>query len=40
MKIGVIGAGISGLAVSVFLKKFGHDITVFESSDLLAGTQD
>ena len=43
MKIGVIGAGISGLAVSVFLKKFGHDITVFEKnkniSEFGAGVQ-
>ena len=33
MKIAVIGAGTSGLSVSVFLKKSGHDVTIYEKFD-------
>lgn len=38
MKIGIIGAGLSGLTCGWYLKKNGiHDITIFESSDGAGG---
>ena len=30
LKIGIVGAGIGGLALSIFLQKIGHGVTVFE----------
>ncbi|MCG7500105.1 FAD-dependent monooxygenase [Vibrio sp. Of7-15] len=33
MKVGIVGAGLNGLACALLLKKFGHDITVFERSE-------
>jgi len=32
MKIGIIGAGLNGLVSALLLKKFGHDVEVFERS--------
>ena len=32
LKIGILGGGIGGLALSISLKKFGHQVTVFEQS--------
>ena len=37
MKIGIIGAGITGLTCAYDLSKLGHHVTVFESSNLLGG---
>ena len=38
MKIGIIGAGLSGLTCGWYLKKNGiHDITIFESSERAGG---
>lgn len=38
MKIGIIGAGLSGLTCAWYLKKNGiHDITIFESSETAGG---
>ena len=37
MKIGVIGAGISGLVCARFLRKEGHEVTVLEKSRSLGG---
>ena len=37
MKIGVIGAGISGLVCARFLRKEGHQVTVLEKSRSLGG---
>jgi phytoene desaturase len=37
MKIAVIGSGISALAVSIRLKKKGHNITVFEKNNVVGG---
>ena len=31
MKIGVVGAGISGLAISLAAEKAGHEVVIFES---------
>ncbi len=36
-KIGVIGAGFAGLSAAFDLRKLGHDVTVFEASDLPGG---
>jgi oxygen-dependent protoporphyrinogen oxidase len=36
-KIAVIGAGIAGLTAAYFLKKSGHDVTVFEASERVGG---
>ncbi|NAW64350.1 FAD-dependent oxidoreductase [Photobacterium halotolerans] len=33
MKIGIVGAGLNGLACALLLKKFGHEVTVFERSE-------
>ena len=32
LKIGILGAGIGGLALSISLKKLGHEVTLFERS--------
>lgn len=32
MRIGIVGAGIGGLAAAAFLQRDGHDVVVFESS--------
>lgn len=37
MKIGVVGCGISGVACGNILKKCGHDVTIFESSNRIGG---
>ncbi|MCL5438672.1 MAG: FAD-dependent oxidoreductase [Patescibacteria group bacterium] len=37
MKIAIIGAGIEGLSVALHLLKLGHDVTIFEKSDLPGG---
>ena len=36
-KIGVIGAGFAGLSAAFDLRKLGHDVTVFEASDVPGG---
>ena len=37
MKINIIGAGISGLALGYFCKKKGHDVRIFEASNKAGG---
>ena len=37
MKIAVIGSGVSGIAAARTLKRFGHDVVVFEKSDRIGG---
>jgi protoporphyrinogen oxidase len=37
MKIGIIGAGITGLSAAYQLSKAGHEVIVFEQSDTLGG---
>ena len=37
MKIGIIGAGIAGLAASIRLSSRGHQVTVFEANDYPGG---
>lgn len=37
MKILIVGAGLSGLAASYRLKKLGHDVEIYEASDIAGG---
>ena len=37
MKIGIVGAGIAGIAASVRLASKGHEVTVFEINDMAGG---
>jgi len=37
MKIAIIGAGYGGMAAAYDLKKAGHDVTIFESTDYVGG---
>ena len=37
-KIGIIGGGISGLVVGIFLAKQGHKVSIFEKKSLLSET--
>ena len=37
MKIGIVGAGISGLAISVAAEKAGHEVVLFESESDVGG---
>lgn len=37
MKIGIIGAGFTGLSAAYYLLKDGHDVTVFEKDDIPGG---
>lgn len=37
-RIGVIGGGITGISAALFLRRDGHDVTVFEPGDPGAGT--
>ena len=37
MKIGVVGAGISGLAISLAAEKAGHEVVIFESESDVGG---
>ena len=37
-KIGIIGGGISGLVVGIFLAKEGHQVSIFEKKSLLSET--
>ncbi len=37
MKIAIIGAGFGGMAAAFDLRKAGHDITIFESTDYVGG---
>lgn len=32
MKIGIIGAGFTGLSAGYYLTKLGHDVTIFEKT--------
>ena len=37
LKIGIVGAGIAGLATALRLKAQGHDVVVFESNTYTGG---
>ena len=37
MKIGIVGAGISGLAIAFAAERAGHDVTIFESESDVGG---
>ena len=37
-KIGIIGGGITGLIVGIFLAKKGHEVSIFEKNTLLSET--
>ena len=37
MKIGIIGAGISGLTAAYYLHRKNHDVTLFEANDYVGG---
>ena len=37
-KIGIIGGGISGLVVGIFLAREGHKVSIFEKKALLSET--
>src|SRR5262245_8468068 len=37
VKVGVLGAGVSGLSLAHFLEKRGHDVEVFEASSAAGG---
>ena len=37
MRIGIIGAGISGLSAALALSKSGHDVCVFERAPAVGG---
>ena len=37
-KIGIVGGGITGLVVAIFLAKKGHAVSIFEKNKLLSET--
>ena len=37
MKIGIIGGGLTGLSAGYYLSKRGHEVTIFERSQILGG---
>ncbi len=37
MKVGIIGAGFTGLASGLKLSKVGHEVTIFEKEDIPGG---
>lgn len=37
MKIAIIGAGIGGMSAAFDLRKAGHEVTIFEASDMVGG---
>jgi len=37
MDVGVVGAGIAGLAVALGLERAGHQVTIFESESAIGG---
>lgn len=37
-KVAIVGAGPAGLAASSLLSRYGHKVTIFESSDMAGGT--
>ncbi|HEY8708101.1 MAG TPA: FAD-dependent oxidoreductase [Burkholderiaceae bacterium] len=38
LRVGVIGAGMSGLCAAIKLREAGFDFTVFEKNDAVGGT--
>ncbi len=37
LRVAIIGAGVSGLCSALFLRRLGHDVTVFEKDKLVKG---
>ena len=37
-KIGIIGGGITGLVIGIFLARAGHNVSIFEKKSLLSET--
>ena len=37
MKIGIVGAGISGLAIALAAERAGHEVVLFESESDVGG---
>ena len=37
MKIAIIGAGFGGMAAAYYLKKSGHEVTIYESANYVGG---
>ncbi len=38
LRIGIIGAGFSGLCAAKYAKSYGHSVTVFEQNSEIGGT--
>ena len=38
VKIGIIGGGITGLVIGIFLARAGHNVSIFEKKSLLSET--
>ena len=37
MNIGIVGSGIAGLYLALYLQRHGHRVTVFEAEDRIGG---